>query len=150
MRFVLDSNIYDHLIETPELQRQVIDAHQRGEVEFLMTSIQLDEITEVPDGTRRNAMAAIPFVVTPTYGIVLGLSKPGLARFGESEQLDAIRSQHRNHSEDALLATTAKYEEAVLVTEDQRLAKRARELGVEVWGAKRLVELMVSLSSGSD
>jgi hypothetical protein len=128
IRLVLDANIYDHLIATPEIQQAAIAAHQNGHVEFLMTSIQLDQITAVPDSDRRKAMVAIPFVITPTYGFVLGLSKLGLARFGESEQLEVVRGDQGNHTEDALLATTAKYEEAILVTEDKRLEKRAGEL----------------------
>lgn len=145
IRFVLDANIYDHLIATPEIQQAAIAGHESGQVEFLMTSIQLDQITAVPDAGRRNAMAAIPFVITPTYGSVLGLSKLGLARFGESEQIDVVRSDQGNHTEDALLATTAKYEDAILVTEDKRLARRASELGVEVWGTKKLVSFITSL-----
>jgi predicted nucleic acid-binding protein len=66
-------------------------------------------------------MAAIPFVVAQTYGFVLDVSKMGLARFGESELRESVRSPEGNHTEDALLATTAKYEDAVLVTEDRRL-----------------------------
>jgi rRNA-processing protein FCF1 len=144
-RFLLDNNILDHLIEPPELIRRVITAHESGHVEFLMTSIQHDEMMKVPDSEKRSAMAVIPFVITQAYGVVPGVSKPGLARFGETELIDVVRSPEGNHTEDALHATTAKYEDAVLVTEDQRLTRRARELGVEVWDAQRLIEYIETL-----
>jgi predicted nucleic acid-binding protein len=110
-----------------------------------MTSIQVDQISKVPDAERRNAMSAIPFVITPTYGLVLGLSKVGLARFGEPERVAAIDSAAGNHTEDALLATTASYEEAVLVTEDHRLRSRAIAEGGEVWWPQEFVDYIRSL-----
>ena len=41
--------------------------------------------------------------------------------------------------------TTAECEEAILVTENRRLARRARELGVEVWTAHELVAFVEAL-----
>jgi hypothetical protein len=130
---------------TPELQAKVIEVHERGLVEYLMTAIQLDQISQVPDASRRNAMSAIPFVITPTYGLVLGVSKIGLARFGEPELIEAIDSPGGNHTEDALLATTAAYEGAVLVTEDRRLRNRANAEGGTVWHPREFVEYIETL-----
>jgi hypothetical protein len=112
-----------------------------------MTSIQLDEITEVRDNTRddRHGRDSVCY-----YSHVWGAPRPveaGTRAVWAARTLDADRSLHGNQS-DALLTTTAKYEEAILVTEDRRLAKRARELSVEVWGAERLVAFILSLSSG--
>jgi hypothetical protein len=90
-------------------------------------------------------MSAIPFVITPTYGLVLGLSKVGLARFGEPERVAAIDSAVGNHTEDALLATTAAYEEAVLVTEDHRLRSKAIAEAGEVWWPQEFVDYIRSL-----
>jgi len=144
-RFLLDSNAYDYLVVSAEIQYVAIDVHKRGLVEYLMTSIQVDQISKVPDADRRNAMSAIPFVITPTYGLVLGLSKVGLARFGEPERVAAIDSAAGNHTEDALLATTAAYEEAVLVTKDHRLRSRAIAEGGEVWWPQEFVDYIRSL-----
>jgi rRNA-processing protein FCF1 len=143
--FIIDSNVYDVLVETPKRQRSFIDAHERDLVEFHVTHIQIDEIDAIPDETLRNRIAAIPFVVTPTYGIVLDTSRLALARFGEPERIDDIRSESGGHTHDALLAATAGYEGAILVTGDHRLTNRARAEGIEVWTARQLVEFVEAL-----
>jgi predicted nucleic acid-binding protein len=142
---VLDSNVYDQLVETPERQLRFVGAHDRGLIELLMTHIQRDELSQIPDAARRNAILAIPFVITPTYGIVLGTSRLGMARFGDPERIDAIRSPTGEHTNDALIATTAEYEGAVLVTEERRLTNRARAQGIEVWSAGQLIRFVESL-----
>ncbi len=75
-----------------------------------------------------------------TYGAVLGTSRLGLARYGETERVEAIRSPSGRHTNDALIATTAQGEGAVLVTEERRLRNRARREGIEVWSAAELIE----------
>ena len=72
---MLDSNVYDQLVETPERQLRFVGAYDRGLIELLMTHIQRDELSQIPDAARRNVILAIPFVITPTYGIVLGTSR---------------------------------------------------------------------------
>lgn len=136
--FLLDSNVYDVLVDTPELYGLVIEACENGRIELLMTHIQLNELTNHPDDAVRAAIFAIPLIVTPTYGVVMGVSKLGLARLGEPEPIEAIRSSSGNHTNDALIATIAQFEGAVLVTEDNRLTKRARAEGIEVWTAEEL------------
>lgn len=139
---LVDRNAYDVLVETPEIQRIAIDAHESGRVTFVMTHVQNDEMLLNPNEEQRNAIAAIPFVHALTYGVVLGTSKLGLARFGESEKIEAIRSPSGNHTNDALLATTAEHEGTILVTNDKRLRNFASRNGVEVWSPKRLVEFL--------
>lgn len=136
-RFLLDSNVYDRLVETPEIQRRAIEAHTSGRIELLRTHVQVDELER--DIDKAPYTLAIPGTPVPTYGLVLGVSKLGLARFGETAKIDAIRSPQRNHTHDALLATTAQYEGAILVTEDRRLRRRAEGEGIEVWDADRFI-----------
>jgi hypothetical protein len=69
----------------------------------------------------------------PTYGAVFGVSKFGLARFGEANLIEAIRSPGGGHTEDSLIAHTARYEAAILVTGDRRLTSFARREAIEVW-----------------
>jgi hypothetical protein len=84
-------------------------------------------------------------VIVPTYGVVKGISKPGLARFGEPELIDIIRTPQGRHARDALLAATAKFEGAVLVTEDRRLTRRAEKIGMKVWNGWQLIEFIDGL-----
>jgi predicted RNA-binding Zn-ribbon protein involved in translation (DUF1610 family) len=144
-RFILDSNVYDKLVATPERQHLFIAGCESGRIELLLTHIQHDELMAIPDEAKRAAVLSIPFVVTMTYGAVFGTSKWGLARFGETEKIDAIRSPSGKHANDALIAQTAQAEGAVLVTEEHRLRNRARSEGVEVWSAAELIEYVEGL-----
>jgi len=136
-RFLLDSNVYDRLVETPERQRMAIEAHDLGRIELLITHVQVDELMQ--DAGKRGRTLAIPATITETYGFVLDVSRLGLARFGEPEELDRIDSAGRKHRKDALLAVTARHEGAVLVTDDRRLQNFASRDGIEVWNSDRFV-----------
>jgi hypothetical protein len=114
----------------------VTEAFNVGTIELLMTHIQQDELFAMQDHEKRSRIFTIPYVITPTYGMVLGTSKPGLARFGEAAKLDAIRSPVGGHTNDALITTTAQYEGATLVTNDKRLGRFARQVGIAVWDAE--------------
>jgi predicted nucleic acid-binding protein len=74
----------------------------------------------------------LPFVIVATYGIVVGVSRLGLARIGEAEEFEEVRNFSPRHSKDALLAITAKREGAVFVTNERRLTNFARRAGIEV------------------
>lgn len=136
-RFLLDSNAHDRLVETPERQRLAIEAHETGLIELLLTHVQVDELMD--DAEKRGRTLAIPATITETYGLVLGISRLGLARLGEPNEIDAIDSPGRNHRKDALLAVTARHEGAVLVTDDRRLRNFASREGIEVWNAERFI-----------
>jgi predicted nucleic acid-binding protein len=110
-----------------------------------VTHIQYDELRRIPDVERRNAIFALPGVITPTFGFVLNTSRLGMARLGEPGRVDAIRSPAGKHTNDALIATTAAHEGAVLVTEEKRLTNQAKAQGTEVWKARQLFEFVESL-----
>jgi hypothetical protein len=42
MRFLLESNVYDQLVVTPERQIQVINRCEAGAIELLMTDVEVD------------------------------------------------------------------------------------------------------------
>ena len=144
-RFVLDSNAYDHLVTSPARQIAFIHACLHGQIELLVTHIQHDELSKIPDEERRNAIAAIPFVITPTAGLIIGTSKVGLARFGDLDRIESIRSEFGNHTNDALIAVTAYDNSAVLVTEERRLTNRSRAQDIEVWDANQLIKFVEKL-----
>ncbi|MBK5286971.1 MAG: hypothetical protein JJE46_00760 [Acidimicrobiia bacterium] len=144
---IVDCNGYDFLVAADEIKQAAIEAHKSGRVTFAMTHIQYDEILDIPDdkAAKRSAILEIPYVFTPTYGFMLDLSRLGYARLvGDAIEVDRFRSEDRNHSEDALLAATAEFEKAILVTNDDRLTNVAARFGdgVEVWRPERLVEFL--------
>ncbi|MGA8724218.1 MAG: PIN domain-containing protein [Acidimicrobiales bacterium] len=142
MKFLLDSNVYDELVISPERQAQVIGACQAGKATLLMTHVQHDELMAMSDTVKRDRIFGIPFEPIPTYGVVLNTSRVGLAQFGETELIDGVRSDSRGHTEDALLAATARHHDAALVTNDRRLTNQAPKIGVEVWSSGRFIEYL--------
>jgi hypothetical protein len=73
-RFLIDPNVYDLLVATPETQQRVIEACLDGVIELLMTHVQVDELVAMPDRAKSGRALAIPFTQVPTYGIVIALA----------------------------------------------------------------------------
>jgi hypothetical protein len=90
---------------------------------------------------------ALPKVIVPTRGTILGVSQWSGATWGDGSDsgvvLDAVRPlgepRDKTHR-DALIATTASGDADVLVTDDSGLAKQARASGAkcEVWSFSKL------------
>ena len=135
-RFLLDSMIHDKLVDEPRALQLAADLAANGSLVLLSTHIQRDEIAKTPDKERATLLSSVPVEFVPTYGIVAGISRVGMARLSESEPFETLRGGNLDHTEDALIAATAHYEDATLVTEDQTLASRARKQDVPVlsWG----------------
>ncbi len=51
-----------------------------------------------------------------------------------------LRSGNIRHTRDALIAATARYENASLITNEHRLTRRAREQGIEVLTPRELLD----------
>jgi rRNA-processing protein FCF1 len=135
-RYLIDSMILDRIAETVGALDLVQQLRAAEQVELVVTHIQEDEIAEIKDARKRAAISAIPRTVAATYGFVVGVSRVGMARLGEDHPIEAIRgSNWQKYTNDALIAATAQFESAVLVTDDRRLRTRAvRELGIEALG----------------
>ena len=70
----------------------------------------------------------------PTSGAVVEFSRLNFCRVmaDDDETFEPLRSGNIKHSRDALIAHTALSEGCALITNEKRLAARAREQGVEV------------------
>ncbi len=137
--------VYDAVCEA-ELDAAVSAACNDGTIELLMTHIQQDQLLAIPNDSLRSRVLTIPFVIAPTYGVVLGTSKNGLARWGEAEKIEAIRSPSGGHTEDALLAVTAQYDGATLVTNDKRLRNFAKRADIPVWSPPQFCEFIKTIA----
>jgi hypothetical protein len=58
----------------------------------------------MPDAEKRRRTLSLPFVIIPTYGVIIDYSTIGLARFGDSDQFETIRNGSLRHTKDALIA----------------------------------------------
>lgn len=145
---LLDSNAYDPIVDNPSLYRSVDAACRAGRIELLLTHVQSDELMRIPDPDRRRLALSLPHVVAATYGMILDVSRLGMARLGEPERIEAIRNHSVRHSRDALLASTAQKEGAVLVTNERRLTNFARRAAIEVWSAQEFFSFLEAPADG--
>lgn len=126
MKFMLDTMIYDRIIENPGLIERINVLSNEGKIEILSTHIQDDQLSKIPDSKKRAKISEINRKGVVTDGFILDLSRLDEAAFsdGEGISLCDIQSVSNGHTEDALIATTASRDADVLVTEDKRLSNR--------------------------
>jgi predicted nucleic acid-binding protein len=126
-RYLLDSNIFDKLADDShalELTKRLVTA---GRIALLTTHVQLDELIKVKDDTRLAELLSVPAARVPTFGFVLDTSRLDMARVSGEQPLEKLRGENREkYTNDALIAATAQYEGATLVTEDSTLRNRSR------------------------
>ncbi len=153
MRLMLDTMIYDEIVETPgilELLPRLVD---EGEMEILVPHIQEDELANDPDERKRAEVAKIPRQEIPTRGAVWDTSKWDKATWGDGSEggvgVNEIRSERGGHTHDALIATSAAGNADVLVTEDNRLKNRLKDSNsiCEVWTFERFRSFAIGEST---
>ena len=133
-RFMLDSNIFDKLVDEPgafELATRLVEC---GAVELLTTHVQADEIEATPNAERRRELLEVLTLARhePTLGFVLDYSRLGAARLSEAEPIEILRAGDNPlaRTRDALISNTAQCEGATLVTEDVGMRGRATASGI--------------------
>jgi hypothetical protein len=101
-----------------------------------------DKIVDTP--------GALELVTEPTKAgkleLVMTHVQEDEARLGDEEPFESLRGTVR-HTADGMIAATAEFEGIPLVTEERRLARRAHQLGIEVWSWERLRERMCQLAA---
>ena len=131
MRVMLDTNIFDRIVATWGLTREIRRLVKSGALTTLTTHIQEDELAKAPLW-KRVRFARVPRVRVATSDFVIGHSRFDQARLGAGERLEEIRGTAK-HTNDGLIAATALAESAALITEERRLTLRASDAGVTVW-----------------
>jgi hypothetical protein len=120
-QFLLDSNIFDKIVETPGAFRLVQRLVADGKIELVVTHIQEDELARITDEQKRQEIASVPRTVTPTAGFILDVSRLGMARLGDPVPIEAVRGGNwHKYTHDALIAAAALADGQVLVAEDRR------------------------------
>ena len=145
MRLLLDTNIVNRMADdAEEVSLALRVAQDAGRCQVLITHVQTDEISETKDEQRRALLVAVLAFVNarlePTAGFVLDVSRLGMARLDFAEPIETVRGVNFKHSRDALLASTAVEEGAVLVTADVPLGRQlVKRLGGRWWDYPELV-----------
>jgi hypothetical protein len=94
----------------------------------------------IDDAARLGRLLNVPARRVPTSGFIVGVSRLDEARLSEPEPIESIRGENwEKYTLDALIAATADYERAGLVTEDRTLRARAIAQGINAvdWAAFR-------------
>jgi len=82
VRVMLDSNIFDRIIESPSLAEKLQSLRAESLLDIVVTHVQEDELVGADEATRR-AYQQVPRRVVPTSVFVLGVSRLGEVRLGE-------------------------------------------------------------------
>jgi len=138
LKIMLDTNQYDKLLKAPVTYVRLLELQRQGEIELLTTHIQRDEILAVDDPEKRGRLEALlgQARVIGTRGVVVGVSRVGLATLGDDKDhalIEHIRSRAwKRKTKDALIVATATKDADLLVTDDDRLTRRLeRYLGTK-------------------
>lgn len=152
---MLDTMIVDMILNTPGLLAVIRRAHDEGRAEFLVTHIQLDEISRAPKAERRAQLldvvqaigARIELAAVGTCG---GDGIPGspLDGFRVTDEETAARvAGHRGggigHRGDATIAETARQLGAALVTDEKRSGAFGRDFpDLVVWSGAEFIAFL--------
>jgi rRNA-processing protein FCF1 len=136
-RVLLDSNALDPVINTFGAYEALEGAVNSAKLEVLFTHVTIDEIAATPDLDKRQwLLNLLVFLGRPIYtsGTVFDFSRLNFCRLmaDDDDTFEPLRSKSIKHSRDALIAHTALNERCTLITNEKRLAARARDQGVEV------------------
>jgi rRNA-processing protein FCF1 len=136
-RVLLDSNALDLLLTQVGAFEALEQAVGSAELEVYFTHITIDEVAAIPEVEKRQwLLNLLVFLGRPilTSGGVVEFSRLNFCRVmaDDDDTFEPLRSGSIKHSRDALIAHTALNEGCALVTNEKRLAARAREQGVEV------------------
>jgi predicted nucleic acid-binding protein len=135
MRFMFDTMIFTHIVSDAAFAKVVRDAARSASITVVTTHIQEDQIADMRDGEKREAISHIPRTVVPTTGFALDVSRLGMARFADEETsatVERIGRRHQGTVKDALIASSARDEADAIVTDDKTLRKRIQREGLDV------------------
>ena len=136
-RVLLDSNALDPLLAQDRAYEVLDQAVKSEKLAVFYTHVTIDEVAATPDlGRRQWLLNLLVFLGRPiaTSVMLLGYSRLDFCRLvaDDDTAFEPLRSGNIKHSRDALIAHTALHEGFALITNEKRLAARAREQGVEV------------------
>jgi hypothetical protein len=127
--FMLDSNIFDKIINNEKLKIRMLELKNTKQIKILTTHIQIDELGATSDIAKRGKLLECANEICeciPTMGVVLGVSRIGMARLSDGEEIEKIRERNLKRTRDALISSTASSDADFLVTEEHSFASRVR------------------------
>lgn len=146
VRVLLDSNAFDAIALDDATLALVEKAIQAGQLELVVTHIQIDEVSATPDEARRSRLLRLSSTAnTVTAGFVFDVSRLDYAALMSEDEVaiyDRVTAGNVRHAEDALLLLTAKREGIAIVTDERRLPNQCRAEGVTAWTPSELLAML--------
>lgn len=135
-RYTLDTDAVIRMSESPDTVQVAAERVASGAVEFLITRVQVDELCRVDDYEavvrRVFALLRLRVRLVLTNIVVLDVSRWDMARWGSDEDSAAFDrhvgtgANRGRHAEGATIASSARLEDAVLVTLNRKDLNRFR------------------------
>ena len=135
---MFDTMIYDKILEH-SLRPKLMQLKMKG-VEYLITNVQVDEISAIKDDKKEKRHKLFLLIVSlqpkiiPTKGNIIGVSRIGYAQLYKDKMsiTDKIRKDDKrlNPSRDALIGFTALKSAEIYVTDDKTRKKIIEEIVV--------------------
>lgn len=138
-RYMFDTNVFNRFLDD-DFDVELL----AGEGKYYVTHVQLDEIKNTKNSTRREKLlaifASIPQDHIPTESAIWGISNWGEAKWSDNNGLyekilQALNERNKgkaNNRQDALIAETAVKNDLTLVTRDSDLDSVVSQLGGSV------------------
>lgn len=147
--FMLDSNIFDKIITDDIVKNKILELKGHNKIKILTTHVQLDELRNTPNVSKRTELVKCVKEICeliPTMGSVIGVSKVGMNRISNGENIEVIRQDNMKRTRDSLISSTASSDADFLVTEDRSFASRVkRNLNIQVLKYTDFVKVLNSL-----
>jgi hypothetical protein len=150
LRVMLDSNVHDAVVASARIRKLIDTLTVSGRIVLISTHIQDDELSRIGDQDKRDAVLSIKRENVPTSAAMWDISRWDECKWGDedtNEKTRALTKGNPKHAEDALIGVTAADEADVLVTDDDRFAKRviAAKLDLQVWSFADFVSFLEEL-----
>ena len=126
MKIMFDGNIFDRLIEAPEVVETIKSKH-----EIFITIVQIKELNNITDKVKKErVMELLDELSHKQIPIPISFSNLDFAHFsfGCGEYKEFIIGNSKQMYNDALLSDAAIEADCILVSNDKRVLKKVRKL----------------------
>lgn len=127
LKVMLDSNVYDELINSPEVVKEI-----GAKCEVYITAVQHNELRKVSDIYKREKIDNLIKVLSPVQvSVPFSFSNLCFSHmdFGPGEYTKDIEGNSRQMTNDSLIGDAAIENECILVSKDKGLVGKMLKLG---------------------
>jgi predicted nucleic acid-binding protein len=150
-KFMLDTNIFDKLLENKTL----IDNLSKEHKYYHITHIQHEEILNISEDKKDKKKLLLEIYekikdnMIVTTSAIYGVSTYGGASYTSKENLiDELSLTSPKHLEDAIIAETAIENNMIFVTEDKRLIAKVNKLGYKAIDFEDFTKEEININNG--